>query len=576
MIKILQELYGQGLITEQRRNELASRIETSGKTEEEVILENKIVPETKLFEIKSKLINVPLKKLDQKDIPMEILEMMSGAAAMNYKMVPLFRKDNTVGIGMVYPEDITSQNALRFLSSKDNFTSEIYLITFTDLNNILKQYKTLEIETKKALEELGEDKKNTLEVLGPDSSALTSRINEDAPVIKMVLVILRHAIEGNASDIHIEPSREKLNIRFRQDGILHLSLFLPKSVHASIVSRVKILSNLKIDENRIPQDGRFSAKINDKDIDFRVATFPTLYGEKVEIRVLDPKEGLKSFDKMGFSKRNLEVIEKALKMPYGLILSSGPTGSGKTTTLYGLLRVLNKEAVNIVTIEDPVEYSIDGVNQSQIKAEIGYSFAEGLRQILRQDPNVIMVGEIRDEETASLVTNAALTGHVVLSTLHTNSAVGVIPRLIDMGVRPFLIPSTLRVVISQRLVRTLCQKCHKKTAPSEKVQKYIMDIYETLPADVKKSAPIKEPLSIYEAKGCQVCNFKGYKGRAGLFEVLSMTEELIDIILKNPAESAILKAAQNAGMLTMAQEGVLKVLEGETTVDELERVTQEQ
>ncbi len=576
MTKILQELYGQGVITEQRRNELASRIETSGKSEEEVILENKIVPETALFEMKSKLINVPLKKLDQKDIPMEILEMMSGAAAMNYKMVPLFRKDNTVGIGMVYPEDITSQNALRFLSSKDNFNSEIYLITFTDLNNILKQYKTLEIETKKALEELGEDKKNTLEVLGPDSSALTSRINEDAPVIKMVLVILRHAIEGNASDIHIEPNREKLNIRFRQDGILHLSLFLPKSVHASIVSRVKILSNLKIDENRIPQDGRFSAKINEKDIDFRVATFPTLYGEKVEIRVLDPKEGLKSFDKMGFSKRNMEVIEKALKMPYGLILSSGPTGSGKTTTLYGLIRILNKETVNIVTIEDPVEYSIDGVNQSQIKSEIGYSFAEGLRQILRQDPNVIMVGEIRDEETASLVTNAALTGHVVLSTLHTNSAVGVIPRLIDMGVRPFLIPSTLRVVISQRLIRTLCQKCRKKVAPSEKIKKYIMDIYETLPADVKKEMPIQEPLSIYEAKGCQVCNFKGYKGRAGLFEVLSMTEELIDIILKNPAESAILKAAQNAGMLTMSQEGVLKVLEGETTVDELARVTQEQ
>ncbi|MBX4200952.1 GspE/PulE family protein [Candidatus Parcubacteria bacterium] len=573
-MKLLQELYGQGLLTEQRRNELQSHIQTSGKTEEEVILENKIVAESALFEMKSKVINIPLKKLDQKDIPMEVLEMMSGAAAMNYKMVPLFRKDNTVGIGMVYPEDITSQNALRFLSSKDNFNSEIYLITFTDLNNILKQYKTLEIETKKALEELGEDKKETLEVLGQDS--LTSRINEDAPVIKMVLVILRHAIEGNASDIHIEPNREKLNIRFRQDGILHLSLFLPKSVHASIVSRVKILSNLKIDENRIPQDGRFSAKINDKDIDFRVATFPTLYGEKVEIRVLDPKEGLKSFDRMGFSKRNLEIIDKALKMPYGLILSSGPTGSGKTTTLYGLIRVLNKETVNIVTIEDPVEYSIDGVNQSQIRSEIGYSFAEGLRQILRQDPNVIMVGEIRDEETASLVTNAALTGHIVLSTLHTNSAVGVIPRLIDMGVRPFLIPSTLRVVISQRLIRTLCQKCRKKIAPSEKIRKYILDIFETLPDDVKKESAIKEPLSIYEAKGCQACNFKGYKGRAGLFEVLAMNEELIDIILKDPVESAILKAAQKAGMLTMSQEGILKVLEGETTVDEVARVTQEQ
>jgi type IV pilus assembly protein PilB len=571
-MKLLQELYGQGIITEKRRDELVERMKGSGKTEEEVILENKIVPETTLFEMKSKLVSVPLKKLDQKEIPMEVLEMMSGAAAVNYKMVPLFKKDNVVGVGMVYPEDISSQNALRFLSNKNNLVFEIYLVTFSDLNNVLKQYKTLKIETKKALEELGETNKTDLDLLGRESS----NINEDAPVIKMVLVILRHAIEGNASDIHIEPNREKLNIRFRQDGILHLSLFLPKSVHLSIVSRIKILANLKIDENRIPQDGRFSAKINEKDIDFRVATFPTLYGEKVEIRVLDPKEGLKSFDKMGFSKRNLEIIDKALKMPYGLILSSGPTGSGKTTTLYGLIRILNKEAVNIVTIEDPVEYSIDGVNQSQIKSEIGYSFAEGLRQILRQDPNIIMVGEIRDEETASLVTNAALTGHIVLSTLHTNSAIGVIPRLIDMGVRPFLIPSTLRVVISQRLIRTLCPRCRKKIAPNEKIRKYIMDIYTTLPAEVKKDVLIKEPISIYEAKGCQACNFKGYKGRAGLFEVLHMTEQLIDVILKNPVESVILKVAQEQGMLTMVQEGILKVLEGETTIDELMRVTQEQ
>src|SRR3990167_957314 len=289
----------------------------------------------------------------------------------------------------------------------------------------------------------------------------------EAPIIKMVLVILRHAIEGNASDIHIEPGREKLNIRFRQDGVLHLSLFLPLNVHSSIVSRIKILANLKIDESRIPQDGRFSARISNKDIDFRVATLPTLYGEKVEIRVLDSTLGLKSFDKMGLTQRNLELIQSAIKRPYGLILSSGPTGSGKTTTLYSLLRELNQESVNIVTIEDPIEYSIAGVNQSQVKPAIGYSFSEGLRQILRQDPNVIMVGEVRDEETANLVIHSALTGHIVLSTLHTNSAVGVIPRLIDMGIKPFLIPSTLRVVISQRLIRILCNKCKKKAKLNE-------------------------------------------------------------------------------------------------------------
>ena len=572
-MKLIQELYGNGIISDQKMNQLVADMKSRGKTEEEIIFENKIISENALFELKSKFVNVPLIKLEKKEVPQEVLELISGAAALNYKMVPLFKKGNTVGIGMVYPEDIASQNALRFLSRKENFVYEIHLITFSDLNNILKQYKTLEIETKKALEELKEDNKEGADSLEQDQSTL--KITEEAPVIKMVLVILRHAIEGGASDIHIEPNRERLNIRFRQDGVLHLSLFLPLSVHPSIVSRIKILSNLKIDENRIPQDGRFSAKINNKEIDFRVATFPILYGEKVEIRVLDPEEGLKPFDKMGFSERNLEIIKKALKMPYGLILSSGPTGSGKTTTLYGLMRILNQETVNVVTIEDPIEYSIAGVNQSQIKADIGYSFAEGLRQILRQDPNIIMGGEVRDEETAGLVINAALTGHIVLSTLHTNSAVGVIPRLIDMGVRPFLIPSTLRVVIAQRLIRTLCSRCKKKVTPSEKVKKYIFEILKDMPAFAKKDISVSPSLSIYEIKGCESCNFKGYKGRMGLFEVLSISPAIIDIILKNPEESLILKQAQKEGMLTMAQEGIINVLSGQTTVDEVIRVTQE-
>ncbi len=572
-MKLIQELYGNGIISEEKKNELNAEIKKTGKTEEEIILENKIISEASLFELKSKFVSVPIMKLDQKGIPLDVLELISGAAALNYKMVPLFKKNNIIGIGMVYPESISSQNALRFLSRKENFVYEIYLITLSDFNNVVKQYKTLEIETKKALKELNLDNKEELVALTQDS--ISQKIIDEAPVIKMVLVILRHAIEVNASDVHIEPNREKLNIRFRQDGILHLSLFLPLSVHSSIVSRIKILSNLKIDENRVPQDGRFSSVVNNKDIDFRVATFPTLYGEKVEIRVLDPMEGLKSFDKLGLQERNLQFIQEALKKPYGLILSSGPTGSGKTTTLYGLIRILNKETVNIVTIEDPIEYSIDGVNQSQIKAEIGYSFAEGLRQILRQDPNVIMVGEIRDEETASLVINAALTGHIVLSTLHTNSAVGVIPRLIDMGVKPFLIPSTLRVVIAQRLIRTLCPRCKKKVVPNEKIKKYILEVLATLPAGVRKEVKITSPLYIYEANGCEACNLKGYKGRVGLFEVLSMTNEIIDVILKNPIESLILKAAQKQGMLTMAQEGILKVLDGETTIAEITRATQE-
>jgi type IV pilus assembly protein PilB len=498
-------------------------------------------------------------------------------ASVNYKMASIARPEgspeNFVQIGMVNPEDIAAQNALRFLANQENFTYQIYLITPSNLAEILKQRKNIAAETKKALEELGrgpEKKLNAIERALPAEA-----ITEEAPIIKMVLVILRHAIEGNASDIHIEPGREQLNVRFRMNGVLYPSLSLPLKVHPSVVARIKILSGLKIDENRLPQDGRFSIRINDKDIDFRVATFPTLYGEKVEMRVLDPSTGLKSFEDLGLAGRSLEAVKEAIKKPYGMILFTGPTGSGKTTTQYALLRILNKDSVNIVTVEDPIEYSIAGVNQSQVKPEIGYTFANGLRQILRQDPNVIMVGEIRDEETASLAINAALTGHIVLSTLHTNSSVGVVPRLIDMGVRPFLIPSTLRIVISQRLIRVLCPHCKIKTRPTEKIKNYILERVKSMPALTKKEIKLEEPFYIYEAKGCEACGFIGYKGRVGLFEVLSMTDELAELIQKNPLESLIFKTAQKQGMLTMEQEGILKVLKGQTTIEEVARATEE-
>lgn len=571
-MKLIQELYGEGIISDQLKSKLKSEMEKTGETEEGVILKNKIVDEDFLFKLKSKVLKIPLFKVKAEEIPPDVLNLISEEAAINYKMAPLFRKENSIGVGMVYPENILAQNALRFLSRKGNFSYEVYLITFSDLNNVLKQHRTLKGEAKKVLTEIGREKGEIPAVSRRDSGFV--RITDEAPIIKMVLVILRHAIEGNASDIHIEPGREKLNIRFRQDGVLHLSIFLPLSVHPSIVSRVKILSNLKIDENRIPQDGRFSIKIVGKDIDFRVATFPTLYGEKVELRVLDQAEGVKSFDKLGLRGRNLELIQEAIKSPHGLVLSSGPTGSGKTTTLYAFLRILNKENVNIVTIEDPIEYSIDGINQSQVKPEIGYTFSSALRQILRQDPNIIMVGEVRDEETASLVIHSALTGHIVLSTLHTNSAVGVIPRLIDMGVRPFLIPSTLRIAISQRLIRTLCDRCKKKMELSGKIKNYVLEQLKNMPAEAKREIKISDSLIAYKSNGCESCNFNGYVGRMGLFEVLSMTDELADLILESPAESLILKVAQKQGMLTMAQEGIIKVLAGETTIDEITRVTE--
>ncbi len=577
MKQLLQELFAQGLMSEDQMNDLKKQAKKLGKTEEEIILDNNIVSEATLFELKSKIGGISLRKIDVDKVPTNILELIPEEASVNYKMMAVASgedgKKNSVIMGMVYPEDIVAQNALRFLANQENFTYQVCLITPGDLSKLLKQRENLSTETRKVLDKLPEESKVILGNLSDNN--LDETITEEAPIIKMVMVILRHAVESGASDIHIEPNRDKLVVRFRIGGILYSNLSLPLKVHLAIAARIKILSGLKIDENRIPQDGRFSTKIDGQDIDFRVSTFPTLYGEKTELRVLDPSTGLKTFEDLGLSKRSLEVVKVAIKKPYGMILFTGPTGSGKTTTQYAILRILNQESVNIVTVEDPVEYSIDGINQSQIRPEIGYTFAHGLRQILRQDPNVIMVGEIRDEETANLVINAALTGHVVLSTLHTNSSTGVIPRLIDMGVKPFLIPSTLRVVISQRLVRTLCQKCKIKINPSEKIKTYILERIKSLPASEKKNVKIEDPLLVYSAKGCEACGFIGYAGRVGLYEVLSMNDELAALIQSNPLESLIFKTAQKQGMLTMEQEGILKVLAGQTTIEEVVRVTEE-
>jgi len=571
---LLQELFANGIISESRRDELQKEIEKNGRREEEIILEKNIISENALFELKSRIIRVPLKRVKAEEVSPDVIDLIPEEASANYKMVSFSKSENFVQVGMVYPENVAAQNALRFLANQEKFNYQVYLVTPSNFIELQKQRKSMGAEAKKALQELSQEKGQILDALGQKVAA-TGTISDEAPVIKMVLAILRHAIEANASDIHIEPGREKLNIRFRLNGILRSNLLLPLKVHLSVVARIKILSGLKIDENRIPQDGRFSAKINNVGIDFRVATFPTLYGEKVEIRVLDPTTGSRTFDELGLSGRNLEVVREAIKKPYGLILFTGPTGSGKTTTQYAILRILNQENVNIVTIEDPIEYSIDGINQSQTKPEIGYTFASGLRQILRQDPNIIMVGEIRDEETADLVMNAALTGHIVLSTLHTNSSIGVVARLMDMGVKPFLIPSTLRVVISQRLVRTLCPACKIKVKPNEKAKEWLLSKIKNLPEATQAEVKIPDPFFIYEAKGCDQCGLTGYNGRAGLFEVLSMNDELAELVLKDPSESSIFKVAQKQGMITMEQEGVLKILAGQTTIGEVNRVTME-
>jgi len=568
---LIEELVKKGILEKEKAASLEEEMKTSGKKEEELILEKGIVSEDFLFDLKSGYLKIPFKKIRPEDVSLEILEQIPEETASFYQMVPLAKKENVLEIGMVYPEDLSAQEALSFLARRGEFSYQVFLITETNFKNILNQYKTPKREVGKALEELEAE----LKVEKFPKLAEIGRLVEEAPISKVVAVILRYGVEGEASDIHIEPLEDKLRVRFRTLGVLHSSIFLPIKLLSAIVSRIKILANLRIDETRIPQDGRFSTRVQDRDIDFRVSTFPTILGEKVAIRVLDPRVGLKKFEELGLSGRNFEVVKTATEKPYGMILSVGPTGCGKTTTLYAILQILNKEGVNIVTLEDPVEYFIEGINQSQVRPEISYDFSRGLRQIVRQDPDIIMVGEIRDQETAALATHAALTGHIVLSTLHTNNALGVIPRLIDLGVQPFLLPPALSLAIAQRLVRKLCQNCKKKIKPKREIRDLILKEIDNVPEKVKKEIKIKEPLTIFEPVGCRDCHNTGFSGRIALFEILEMTPQLAEIILKEPSEAKILEEAKRQGMLTMKQDGILKVLDGVTTIEEVIRVAEE-
>ena len=574
-MSLLEELYKRGLIGKKEFASLEYEVKSGEKREEEIILEKGIVSEDVLFALKSEILKIPLKEVIPSEIELKVLELIPEETVETYKMIPIGRKGNILEVGMIYPEDLKAREALKFLARQNKLKSKISLITPSTFKALFKRYKSLKKEVKEALEELElEIKTERIEKRKLKEKEL-KKLVEEAPISKIVAVLLRHAVEGKASDIHIEPTREKLRIRFRLDGILHSSIFLPLKVHPAIVTRIKILSNLKIDESRIPQDGRFTAKVGERYIDFRVSTFPTSLGEKVAIRVLDPSVGLKTFEEIGLEGKNLKILKEALKKPYGLILATGPTGCGKTTTLYAILRSLNKEEVNIVTLEDPIEYFLEGINQSQVKPDIGYDFAQGLRHVLRQDPDIIMVGEIRDEETASLTTHAALTGHIVLSTLHTNNAIGAIPRLIDLKVRPFLIPPSLNIIIAQRLVRRLCPFCKKKKKVNLEEEKIIERELGKLPKEMRKKLKIKKPYYIFKAVGCKRCRNEGYIGRTAILEILKMTSTLSEIILKDPSEKRIEKEAISQGMITMMQDGLLKALKGITSLEEILRATEE-
>jgi type IV pilus assembly protein PilB len=572
---LTERLVAENIINEEVSREIEEEAEKGGKTTEEILLGRKLIDEEKLFELKSEILDIPFaNNVDVKSISEDLLRVIPEDSVNYYKMVPVGKTEDEIEVGMVYPENLRAKEALKFLSRRDGFSYYTSLITISVFEEILKEYRTLTKEVGEVLEDIDIDIDEVDETpINMDQDV--GRLAEEAPIVKVVAVILRNAIEGSASDIHIEPGRGKLKVRFRVDGILYSSLYLPMTIHLAVIARIKILAGLKIDEQRLPQDGRFSTKRGGQNIDFRVSTFPTTLGEKVVIRVLDPKEGLRTLEELGVMGSNLQILKHSFKRPTGMTLVTGPTGSGKSTTLYSILGILNQEKVNIVTLEDPVEYFIEGVNQSQVHPEIGYVFSKGLRQILRQDPDVIMVGEIRDDETAELAIHAALTGHMVLSTLHTNNAIGAIPRLIDMGIKPFLIPPAINTLMSQRLVRRLCDKCKEQITPSEEIKTLMMKEIENIPDSVKKEIKIPSPFKIYVSKGCKACSEEGVVGRISINEILRMTPEIGEITMKNPTEKELQAEARKQGMITLKQDGMIKIIQGYTTIEEVLRATEE-
>jgi len=522
---------------------------------------------------------IPARILGDPPVEEEAVAYVPFESAKHYGFVPITIADGALEVGIVDPDNIEAMDALQFISGRVGMPYKLFLITKQDFDRAIDSYKNLSGEVGKALSEfetnpsvgpVNEKRKTASAAAGEDEtldlSGHPGSLKEDAPVTKIVSTVLRYAIEGKASDIHIEPTLAKTRVRFRMDGDLHTSLELPAKVHAAVVARIKILSQLRLDEKRKPQDGRFSATVAGRRIDFRVSTFPTEFGEKVVMRILDQTKSTATLESIGFSPDHLATIKEMLGAPYGIVLIAGPTGSGKSTTLFAMLSDMDREKSNVVSLEDPVEYQIPGVAQSQVRPEIGYTFASGLRSILRQDPDVIMVGEIRDKETAQLAVQAALTGHLVFSTIHTNTAAGAIPRLIDMGVDPFLIAPTLIAVLGQRLTRKLCDGAGKPFAVSPSLRQLLDAEFADLPEQARASLP--EFKQFYHAAATSECP-NGTRGRVGVFEILKMTDSLEKVVLKEPVEEKVYAAARAEGMLTMREDAITKAAQGVIPFEEV-------
>lgn len=558
---LLQTLLKRNIITEEDIVAIEKEAGDSGRNIEE-ILKDRGLDDKDIDLAKDNGLEIPKKSVESEAIPFEVLSYIPEESAIHYKFVPIGIVDGILEVGIVDPDDIEARDALNFISSKIDLPYKLFLITREDFEKVLQIYKGLSGEVTKALgqfedvsitSEGGEGE--TVEELSKGVSKEGSKFVEDAPVTKIVSTILRYAIEGNASDIHIEHMGDKVRVRFRVDGDLHTSLVLPTNVQRAVVARIKILSNMKLDERRKPQDGRFSAKIEGREVDFRVSTFPTYYGEKVVMRILDKEKGVRTLEDLDLLPKDLEMIRRAIKRPYGLVLISGPTGSGKSTTLYSVLNELDKESKNVLSLEDPVEFNIDGVSQSQVRPEINYTFASGLRTTLRQDPDIIMVGEIRDKETAQLAVQAALTGHLVFSTIHTNNAVGVIPRLMDMGVDPYLIAPTLILAIAQRLSRRLCKNAGKPMPIEGSLKSWIEKHVEDMPPEFQKMMPTSG--NLYNLSPSPEC-VTGTRGRVGVFEMFEMDKDVEEVISKGGTDADIFKVVRKKGMFSIQEDAIIK------------------
>ncbi|MEK7128009.1 MAG: GspE/PulE family protein [Patescibacteria group bacterium] len=564
-MSFLEELTKEGVIERSQIGALRSRAEEKYGGDIDAALLESGVMEDKILEAKGKYLQIPIKKVDKDKSSFNALKYIPEDSAAHYHFAPIELRDGVLEVGVTDGENVETMDALQFISARLGIPFKVYLISKSDYENIMQAYKGLGTQVEEALNEMNQDEAKGLseENLSKEIKNVKpgeeGKIVEDAPVIKIVAVILRNAIEGNASDIHIEFTGEKVKVRFRVDGTLHTTIVLPPSIYGGIVARIKILAKLRLDEKRKPQDGSFSANIDGRKIDFRVSTMPAYYGEKVVMRILDSEKGVKPLDQLGLSEINLNLIREALKKPYGLILITGPTGSGKSTTLYSMMNELDREKSNVISLEDPVEYHMPDINQSQMMPEIGYTFASGLRSILRQDPDIIMVGEIRDKETAQLAIQAALTGHLVLSTLHTNNAIGAVPRLVDMGVDPYLIAPTLILSIAQRLARLTCASSRKLVPMDPSIKMQIEDQMQDLPDEFKKEIEIKNEM--YETVPSNECP-SGTRGRIAVFEMFKVDKEMQSVILKNPTNEEIYKMARKKGMLMMREDAMLKSLQG--------------